>query len=162
MATLIKGLRNNRQVLFDTGKFDEWCVYIVESDGTKKAPFDVTYFTDLHNISHHYPDGKVYQDFVAIYNLTSRTVNPQILTLIDKIVFTYNIEHQVIAEQWFAVIYAAMIAEENKAKAVLKKRVKRLGMHQVLILGMPANEAAIFSYGKKWRDLDTIMRSYGF
>jgi hypothetical protein len=55
-----------------------------------------------------------------------------------------------------------MIAEENKANAILKKRVKRLGVHQVLVLGMPPSEAAKFSNGKKWRDLDAIMKSNGF
>jgi hypothetical protein len=65
-------------------------------------------------------------------------------------------------EQWFTVLYAGMIAEENKQNAILKKRVKRLGMHQVLMLNMPSSVAAKFSYGKKWRDLDAIMRPYGF
>jgi len=162
MATLIKNLRNNRQVIFDTGRFDDWCVYVVESNGVKKAPFDSTYFSDLHSISQHYQNSKVYNDFVAIYDLTNRSINPQTITLIDNIVLTYNLEHQVVIEQWFSVIYAGMIAEENKANTILKKRVKRLGMHQVLILGMPATEAARFSYGKKWRELDAIMRPYGF
>lgn len=35
-------------------------------------------------------------------------------------------------------------------------------MYQVLILGIPAKEAAKFSYGKPWRELDSIMREYGF
>ena len=61
-----------------------------------------------------------------------------------------------------AVLYSGMIAEENKNKAILKKRVKHLGMYQVLILGIPAKEAAKFSYGKSWRELDSIMREYGF
>ncbi len=162
MATLIKNLRNNRQIVFDTGKFDDWCVYVVESNGVKKAPFDSTYFHDLHIISQQYQNNKVYNDFVAIYDLTGKSVSPTVIALIDNIVVSYNLDHQVLIEQWFAVLYAGMIAEENKTNAILKKRVKRLGMHQVLVLGMPANEAAKFSYGKKWRDLDAIMRPYGF
>jgi hypothetical protein len=55
-----------------------------------------------------------------------------------------------------------MIAEENKKNAILKKRIKRLGMHQVLIMGMPANQAASFSKGKNWRDLNEIMINLGF
>ncbi len=39
-------------------------------------------------------------------------------------------------EIWFNVLYAGMVAEENKENAVLKKRIKRLGMHQVLIDGL--------------------------
>lgn len=162
MPRLIKQLQNNRSVIFDSGKFDDWCVYVVESSGAKKAPFDETYFSDLHHISQNYSNNKVYNDFVLIYEQTTKTIDPGVLTLIDEIVATYNNEEKIIVEQWLTVIYAGMIAEENKKFAILKKRVKRLGMHQVLILNMPAREAAKFSYGKKWRDLDAIMRPLGF
>ncbi len=162
MARLIKNLKNDRQVIFDTGKFDDWCVYVVESNGAKKAPFDVEYFVDLKNISEHYEEDKVYNDFVEIYNKTSKSIDQNILSLIDRLVSIYKEEHQVLIEQWFSVIYAGMIAEENKANAILKKRVKRLGIHQVLMLGIPPTVAANFSKGKKWRDLDAIMKPYGF
>jgi hypothetical protein len=162
MAALVKRLRNKKQVIFDKGKFDEWCVYIIECNGEKSAPHDVTYFTYLLEISKYYPKNKVYHDFVSIYSVTSKTVDEAVLTLIDSIIGTYTAEHQILTEQWLAVIYAGMIAEENKANAILKKRVKRLGVHQVLVLGMPPSEAAKFSNGKKWRDLDAIMKSNGF
>lgn len=162
MPRLIKQLQNNRSVIFDSGKFDDWCVYVVESNGFKEAPFDETYFADLYRISQKYPNNKVYDDFVMIYERTTRTIDHDVLSLIDEIVATYNQEDKIIVEQWFSVIYAGMIAEENKENAVLKKRVKRLGMYQVLILNMPAGEAARFSYGKRWRELDAIMRPLGF
>jgi bifunctional pyridoxal-dependent enzyme with beta-cystathionase and maltose regulon repressor activities len=82
--------------------------------------------------------------------------------LIDRIVSTYNHEDKIIVEQSLTVIYAGMIAEENKKNAILKKRIKRLGIHQVLILNMPAREAAKFSYGRNWRELDAIMSTFGF
>lgn len=162
MAKLVKQLQNNRTVIFDTGKFDDWCVYVVESNGNRKAPFDETYFSDLHAISQKYDQHKVYNDFVCIYARTTELIDPSVLTLIDKITNTYKEEDKIIVEQWFSVIYAGMIAEENKQKAVLKKRIKRLGMHQVLILNMPAREAAKFSYGKKCKELDAMMKPLGF
>lgn len=162
MPRLIKQLQNNRSVIFDSGKFDDWCVYVVESNGSKKAPFDETYFSDLYQISQNYPNNKVYNDFVMIYERTTRTIDNDVLKLIDEIVATYNQEHKIIVEQWLTVIYAGMIAEENKENAILKKRVKRLGMHQVLMLNMPPRESANFSKGKKWKELDAIMRNLGF
>ena len=159
---LIKQLQSDRAVVFDVGKFDDWCVYVVESDGSKKAPFDVTYFGDLYEISKRYPKNKVYDDFVAIYNRTTKLIEIEVLDLIDEIVNTYEQEDRVVIEQWFTVIYAGMIAEENKERAILKKRIKRLGMHQVLVLDMPAKEAARYSYGKKWRELSAVMKSFGF
>ena len=159
---LIKELINNRKVIFDTGKFDDWCVYVVEANGSRNAPFDVDYFTDLKTLSTHYTGNKVYDDFVTIYSLTTKSIDANVIIEIDKIVSTYNLAHQVIIEQWFTVLYAGMIAEENKQFAILKKRVKRLGMHQVLIENLPPSIAANFSKGKKWRELDAIMKQKGF
>ncbi|MFV0225911.1 hypothetical protein OBJ96_12540 [Empedobacter falsenii] len=157
---LIKNLRSDRKVVFDQGKFDDWCVYIVEANGTKKAPFDVDYFTDLKELNKLYENDKVYQDFLKIYHPTDETISSEILSLIDDITKTYKPEHQVIIEQWFTVIYAGMIAEENKQFAILKKRVKHLGVHQTLIQDFTPENAARFSYGKKWRELDVIMKEF--
>lgn len=162
MTRIIKELANNRRVIFDGGSFDDWCVYVVEESGLKKAPFDVEYFSDLKNISKYYEPDKVYDNFVEIYDRTGMSVDRDVLSLIDGLVSTYRVEHQALAEQWFVVIYAGMIAEENKQFAILKKRIKRLGMHQILKLGYEPRVAANFSKGKKWRDLDAIMKPLGF
>lgn len=162
MTKLVKQLQNNRSIVFDKGKFDDWCVYVVESNGNKKAPFDETYFSDLYNISHHYSQHKVYNDFVMIYERTTKSINPSVINLIDKIVSTYKQQDKIMVEQWLTVIYAGMVAEENKEGAILKKRIKRLGMYQVLVLNMSAKYAAQFSNGKKWRELDAIMKPLGF
>jgi len=162
MSRLIKELKNNRKVVFGSGRFDDWCVYVVEANGISNAPLDVTYFYELNIISLKYPNQKVYNDFVQIYNRTDKFINKDVLTIIDTITCTYEDDDKEKIEQWFTVIYAGMIGEENKANAILKKRIKRLGMYQVLILNMPAAQAAKFSYGKKWRELDQLMRPYGF
>lgn len=161
MSRLIKKLKNNRQVVFDTGRFDDWCVYVVESNGFRTAYFDETYFSDLYRIAQKYSDQKVYNDFIKIYERTTKIIDPEIVALIDALTETYHPEDKTNIEQWFTVIYAGMIAEENKDKAILKKRIKRLGMYQVLVQNMPAKDAAKFSIGKKWRDLDALMKSYG-
>jgi hypothetical protein len=159
---LIKNLINGRKVVFDEGKFDQWCVYIVESDGSKDAPFDNMYFEDFRDIAQKYSDNKVYDDFVRIYDETTGVIDADVINLIDEIVDTYEEADREIMEQWFTVIYAGMIAEENKEHAILKKRIKRLGMYQAIVLGMSATEAAVFSRSKKWKELDTIMNEYGF
>jgi hypothetical protein len=162
MRRLIKNLVNNKQIVFDEGRFDNWYVYIIESFGFKTAPSVVTYFSELKEIAKHYPQSKVYHDFVLIYNLTTKEIDPAVLKMIDERVSTYKESHQETIKKWFTVIYAGMITEENKQHAVLKKRIKRLGMHHVLILGMDPSHAAEFSYGKKWKDLDAVMKPYGF
>lgn len=62
----------------------------------------------------------------------------------------------------FTIIYMGMIAEENKEFTKLGKRIKRLGVHQVLKERMHYNEAANFSRGKKWKELNEICSSKGF
>jgi hypothetical protein len=59
-------------------------------------------------------------------------------------------------------LYAGMVAEENKDKAILKKYIKRLGVHQVLIEKMPAEIAANYSRGKNWRELKLECEARGF
>ncbi len=162
MERLINELRNNRKVIFDSGSFDDWCVYVVESDNLRKAPYDITYFTELKALSNQYEKDKVYNDFVSIYLLTTNTIGQNVIHLISKIVNTYKLQDQVIIEQWMSVIYGGMIAEENKVHAILKKRVKRLGMYQLLIMNLLPQFAANFSKGMKWRELDSLMTQYGF
>jgi len=55
-----------------------------------------------------------------------------------------------------------MVAEENKRSAVLKKRIKRLGVHQLLTEGMAPGRAAAFSRGKEAWMLDLLCRRRGF
>lgn len=157
MPQLVKKLQNNRRIIFDTGKFDDWCVYMVENNGHKMAPRDETYFYELSLISKKYDQNKVYDDFITIYNKTTNRLDKSVLTVIDTICATYRPQHQIIMEQWMTVLYAGMVAEENKKHARLKKRIKRLGIYQVLVLNMSPKDAAQFSYGKKWQELDKIM-----
>ncbi|MGC4128962.1 MAG: hypothetical protein QM564_05240 [Bergeyella sp.] len=156
----VKNLKNNRRVIFDTGVFDDWCVYIVEENGQRRAPFDVDYFTDLKRLNQKYGNNKVYMDFLKIYKITDHSINIEILNKIEEISETYKGEDVLLIEQWFSVIYAAMISEENKKNAILKKRVKHLGIYQALIQNFEPEKAAKFSYGKKWRELDALMREY--
>lgn len=61
-----------------------------------------------------------------------------------------------------SILYAGMIAEENKSRARLKKRVKRLGLHQLLIEDFTAEAAATFSKGKTWQEIDLACTERGF
>lgn len=156
----IKQLHNGSNVIFDQGRFDAWCVYIVAVDGHRVAPSDVVYFSDLKMLNERYGNNKVYLDFVKIYLQTGSTIDENVLLLIDQLVATYHISDQNLLQQWLVVIYAGMVAEENKTKAILKKRIKHLGVYQALVLGLIPEAAAKFSLGKSWRELDVIMKQY--
>lgn len=161
MATLIKNIQNKNKIEFDTGAFDNWCVYLTRHGQRRYAPRDNEYFLRLKQLGCIHGHQKVYADFIKFYSLTNKQIALPVLTLITELANTYFTDAEEI-DIWFTVIYSGMVAEENKANTVLGKRIKRLGMHQVLIENMEPNNAATFSKGKKWMELDTFMKQRGF
>ncbi|WP_439182811.1 DUF7004 family protein [Carboxylicivirga taeanensis] len=161
MAILVKSLKNNRKVVFDRGKFDEWCVFLVD-ETSQTAPLDIEYFTQLKLLSYRYPQGKIYNDFLVLYRLAQKEPDNTAATVIDQLAQNYKWNDALLIEQWLTVLYAGMVAEENKKNAILKKRIKRLGMYQLFFLNFSAEEAASFSKNKTWRELDKHMQTLGF
>ncbi len=161
MPQKINSFTNGGFIEFDTGNFDDWCVFVTKPTGERFAPTDVHYFSRLKKLGEKYGCQKIYDDFVVIFNRTTKTIDPVIFSLILSLSKYYN-EDSLEIEIWFSVLYAGMIAEENKQFAILKKRIKRLGMHQILIDNLDPEVAANFSKGKKWRELDKLMKLKGF
>ena len=115
----------------------------------------------MQNIGDELGRNNIYSDFIKIYEPTNKEINPEIIKLISELVQKYRsaIDDLKIG---YSVIYGGMVAEENKENAVLKKRVKRLGIHQLLVDNMTPEECAIFSKGQIASVLDEIMIEKGF
>lgn len=161
MKQFIKLINNCILIEFDKGSFDSWCVFLTRPDMPRYAPKDTEYFSFLKEISCNYGSKKVYSDFKKIYHKTTSLVNPDTLSLITKIAESY-VTDALETNVWLTVIYAGMVAEENKENAILKKRVKRLGIYQLLFEDFTPEEAASYSKGKTWKDLDETMWEKGF
>lgn len=161
MPQLLTRFSNGSKIEFDEGCFDKWCVFVSKANGERFAPLDTQYFSRLKKLGEKYGPQNIYDDFVVIYNRTTKEVNPEVFELIKAISKHYGSDSLEI-EIWFSVVYAGMIAEENKENAILKKRIKRLGIYQLLIADFLPETAATFSKGKKWRELDGIMETIGF
>lgn len=161
MPQKLNSFSNGGFIEFDSGCFDCWCVFVTTPGNARFAPTDIQYFTRLKVLSEKYGPQKIYDDFVVIFNRTTKNVDFKVFELIAVLSRFYNTD-AVEMELWLNVIYAGMIAEENKENAILKKRIKRLGIHQVLIDGISPEKAAVFSKGKKWKELDEIMKIRGF
>jgi len=160
MATLIKIINDHILIEFDKGRFDDWCVYLTKKGDKRYAPSDTEYFRRLQEMGKVYSNQRIYNDFIKFYNLTNKTIDQNILKMIDILAESYSDDKDEI-NTWFTIIYAGMVAEENKERAILKKRIKRLGMHQVLIGSLAPEYAANFSKGKTWKELDSIMKPLG-
>ena len=148
----------NGSIQFGRGKFDDWAV-IVKVPGIPEWPKDVWYFSKL--LKYKFSLGKkVYEDFITLYEKVGIEVEQAVFDWIEEATAAYPDKQE--AEVVFGILYMAMIAEENKEGAILKKRIKRLGVHQVLVEGMNPAIAAEYSRGKKAVDLVMQCHSRGF
>ena len=153
MDRLIKLFSDGSKLLFDKGVFDEWCVYMQHSGARKYAPTDVQYFVRLQQYARTFGAKVVYADFLKIYELTKKSVSAEVLACITELSANYG-NNSTQVEMDFTIIYAGMIAEENKAHTKLGKRIKKLGVYQVLIESVAPTVAAQFSKGKKWTEIE--------
>ena len=162
MERLIKKISKDIEIVYDRGSFDEWCVFI-KNGKTKTAPRDVEYFNFFKKLGESHSNQQVYDDYIKIYDLVSENIENEVIDLIIDIAknnYDASLSKEVATN--FIVIYAGMVAEKNKKYAVLKERIKRLGMHQILMEGYDTKVAANYSKGKKATELDLICKKYGF
>lgn len=161
MGRIVKKFSDGSFLEYDKGAFDDWCVYLNRPNITRYAPKDYQYFKRLSEYALKYGANVLYQDFVEIYNLTTSKLEDAVFEYIDKLCMKYGSDEIDIAID-FSIIYMGMVAEENKAFTKLGKRVKRLGVHQVLMDKLHYNVAANFSRGKKWYDISEECNQKGF
>jgi hypothetical protein len=147
---------------FDQGRFDDWCVYLTRPNQNRYAPRDRRYFQSLKDYAEKYTPQVIYADFVEIFNQTGKAIeNRKMRDLITNLCEKYN-ENALEMKILFATLYMAMVAEENKANSILGKKVKRLGVYQILIENQSVEYAANYSTGHKWREIDEECKKRGF
>jgi hypothetical protein len=154
-------LPDGGKLLYAMGKFDQFCVYHISQRGDRKPPRDILYFHILADLGARYGTDRIYKEFSNIYQLTTTTFNQDVASLILERAKAFGQDEDKFAF-CFACIYLGMIAEENKAGTKLGKRIKRLGVHQILCEGMPVEVAANFSRGQKWQALDLACKTRRF
>jgi hypothetical protein len=157
VTTLLDGTK----IEFGKGKFDDFCIYVSPPNKKTWFPLDKEYFEILWVLANEYGKNRVYKDVVDIYNLVTKKVDNSVIDKIRAIAERYDADREAV-ELCLSVFYAAMIAEENKEKSILGKRIKRLGVHQVLFENLSPEEAANQSKGKSWKILDARCRDRGF
>jgi hypothetical protein len=147
---------------FVTGRIDDWCIEIKYPTGKKSYPLDSEYFTELQDINKEEPT--IYEDYVKIYDLTTKEVSEEVKALCFELASKYSKPNKV--ERLFLTLYAGMIAEINKKingkPSKLGKRIKRLGMHQVLVEQANPVIVANYSRGMSWQGIDAECKARGF
>jgi DNA adenine methylase len=115
---LIRRFPDGSRLEYDQGAFDEWCVYLTRPHVPRHAPRDLDYFARLQKLAARHTAAKIYGDFIAIYEQTGKEIEPRTLQLIAQTAQTYGADRPEM-EILFAIVYAGMVAEENKAHAPL-------------------------------------------
>ncbi len=146
---------------FDQGRFDEHCVYEVQPDGGRSAPSDVGYFAGLLRIARARGENRVYEDFVRVFEVSETEVTETSVEVIRLLSEHYGSDEPS-ALRIFLILHMGMIAENVKKNTRLGKRIKRLGVHALLLEGYSVDRAANFMRGKGWREIDAMCRERGF
>jgi hypothetical protein len=144
--------KGNVQLVYAEGRFDDWCIYRIQGRDIR-ASRDVEYLTSL--AAWDEPD-VAYERFVDIYERTTGEIDFTVVKLISG--FRLPLEQ----EEVYVTLYMGMVAEEAKTGTRLGKRIKRLGVHQVLLERLEPEMAANFSRGKPWYELAYLCQSKGF
>ncbi len=158
-AKLISELADGTKLVFSEGRFDAWCIYHLVGN-TAHAIKDVEIFKLLEKHNKELERFTLYRDFLFIFNAVTKLLNYDLIEWINAASKKHDNFEEV--ELVLTFLYAGMIAEENKKNAILKKYIKRLGVHQVLIERLPADVAASYSKNKKWRELKLECEARGF
>ena len=149
-------------LVYEKGKFDNWCVIYYASNGINRALLDRDYFFELYELADKYDRNTIYDDFVKLYNSTTNVFNNNIKDIIEEIVKHYNCEDQLKVEKLFSVLYMTMVSEENRNNTKLGKRIKHLGIYELLCQNKSVEYATTFMIGKKWMEIDALCKERGF
>ena len=161
MGTNIWTFSNGLALEFDRGQFDEWCVYEVSPNGQRVAPRDVDYFRDLVDFGARHGNQRIYDDFVAVFDVSGPKVTTESLAIIDQVANRYGTEKESL-QRVFIILHMGMVAENLKRNTRLGKRIKRLGVHVLLLESQDVMQAANFMRGMGWREIDALCQERGF
>lgn len=161
MGRIIKKFRDGAFLEYDKGRIDTWCVYYTDSNGKRNPPRDIDCFIGLISSANIYGTDKVYKDYSEIYGMTDKQVNGNVLCKISQIAISYGSD-SLSVDKLFSMLYMAMVAEEQKKNTKLGKRIKRLGIHKLLIEGASVTDAANFMKNMNWQDIDRLCKERGF
>lgn len=159
---VVKTFEDGSYLEYSKGSFDGWCVYMVDpSRHFRRPPRDTHYFDFLQKQSVVFGADKIYQDFISIYERTENNVSSHVLEYIDVMANSYG-EMRLRFSQIYTILYMGMVAEERKAGTRLGKRIKRLGVHKLLVENKSVSESANFMRGMRWREIDRLCSERGF
>lgn len=161
MKEIIKQFSDNSYLEYAPGKFDRWCVYLTRPGRPRIPPKDTDCFRVLQDLAGTYGADRVYRDYIQVYEMAGKQVRDSDLDDITKLANTYGTD-ALRVDIVFSILYLTMIAEERKANTHLGKRIKRLGVHALLVEHNSVSDAANFMRHMKWTEIAKLCTQRGF
>jgi len=155
ITTLKSGIR----LEVGKGRIDDWCIYVIFPNGKIWFPKDEEYLEMMQQLTKEYGD-VIYNEFVNMYRATDKYIDEKILSDIENFAAKYPDENAIAL--MLTILYAGMIAEENKENSILGKRIKKLAVRQVAIENISPKYAANCTKGVSWRIIDEMCKERGF
>lgn len=147
---------------FVFGSFDPWCVEYFKNNEAQERITDEISFKALlvygKKVGYH----NEYEDFVEIYNMMSDGIDETEISKRIEIISEKYEEYKLKVNKLFHFLFMCMIAEDNKKRTVLGKRIKRLGVHRLLIEGISPKVAANETKHVKSNKISNMCTERGF
>lgn len=144
------------KIYFAQGKFDKYCVYHIDDKGKKSIPLDEHYLKWIKDLANKYGTDKVYKDFLRIYEITDENFKEKECKKLINTIDTHYPQED--TTYWWTIFYMTMVAECKKKYAILKKRIKHLGVYNTLFDNYDIAYITTYMRNKKWQELDKLMK----
>jgi hypothetical protein len=158
---LLRLFRDGSLLEYGRGHFDARQVYHSRPNALSHPAKTEDTLSRLGQLGQLYCPHAIYADFVVVYNRTTHSISPHIFDLIHHMARGYATDALEI-EVLFAILWAEMVVAEAARRDRLKRRIKRLGVHYVLLEGYSGVSAAAACQSNSWLLLDSACRERGF
>lgn len=149
---------NGFHLYFGKGDFDDYCVYVERKNKLYPWFRDETYFRWLKRLSKKYGKELVYNDFKYVYENVYVGVDKEVPNRIIREIDEHYPEQ---TQQWWGLFFMTMLAEEHKENTILGKRIKHLGVYNLLIDEYSIQYIVTYMRDMYWMDLDDLMYERG-
>lgn len=172
MSEQIATFSDGSSLVYDAGRFDNNCVYAVQSDGSRRALWDSDYFQSLLDIGLKHGEYRVYDFFVCkIYHPTTEMLDVAIIMQLIEEANNYPEADRLQISKTYVSLYATLVAEERRSLP-LGKVIKARAVHGLFYEGLSLEEVCgrdnntwRVEHGlrkQSWREIAVKAAQYGF
>lgn len=146
------------KIYYSRGRKDNWLVNYETMDGSVSNPLDKNYFKWTTELANAYGREKVWDSFNRIYYSVHKNgwMNDDRELCKKVCIKEANMYEEPTLKLWITY-YMTMLAEENMPNAVLGKKIKRLGVYNILWDNYTIDYVCSYMRKKRWWELREMM-----